>query len=71
MEFTPQLLISLATMLATGGAAWAGVKYTLNGTVKKVDSIDQKLDNHIESTAKNREEVIQRLTRVETRIGDG
>lgn len=68
MQLDPQILVSLVTVLGTGGAAWAGVKATLNGTVKKVDHINAKLDAHMSQTVEHREEVLQRLTTVETKI---
>lgn len=68
MQLDPQILVSLVTVIGTGGAAWAGVKATLNGTVKKVDHISNKLDTHMRQTVEHREEVLQRLTAVETKI---
>ena len=54
--------------VAAAGAAYGGVKQALNGTVKKVEGIDEKMDQHISETRVHREETVQRLTAVETEV---
>ncbi len=50
-------LWALGTAIFTGGMAWGSVKVALNGTKKKVDMLDVKVD-------KNN----TRLTTVETKL---
>lgn len=62
------MLISLMTVVATVAAAFGGVKVALNGTVKRVNSIDEKLTQHIRDEVVIETQVAERLVRVETKI---
>lgn len=61
-------LISLATAVFAGGAAWGGAKRALNGSRERIKGIDAKLDKHIAETTATRIETADRLARIETRI---
>ncbi len=50
-------LWALGTAIFTGGMAWGSVKVALNGTKKKVDKLDVKVDRNN-----------TRLTKVETKL---
>lgn len=64
LTITPELLIAVASMLVAGGAAWGGARSALNGTRKEVKEIKETLSRHEE----HNRQVIERLTRVETKL---
>ncbi len=65
---TLSALIGLGTALVAGAASYGGVRTSLNGTRKRVENIDRKMDLHIQESRNHREETIQRITAVETRV---
>jgi hypothetical protein len=67
----PQMFALLAMMLGPAGAAWVGVKVSLNGTRDRVKNIDAKLDRLVADNVGEHSEFRERLTRAETRIGAG
>lgn len=46
-----EILITVGSLVAAGGAAWGGTKVALNGTRERVKNIDAKLDAHIIANA--------------------
>lgn len=46
-----QIVIVLASILGPAGAAWAGVKISLNGTVARVNRIEDKVDKVVVDVA--------------------
>ena len=57
-----------AIPVATVASAWGGVKVALNGTKQKVQDIHDELKHHIHDEDKQQKEIIERLTRVETKL---
>lgn len=60
----PQFLWTVGTALVTGGAAWGGVKVSLNGTKARVSNLERSA----ELAANDRTEMRERMVRVETKI---
>lgn len=46
-----EIVTILVSVFGSGGAAWAGVKASLNGTRARVERIEDKLDKVIEDRA--------------------
>lgn len=65
---TTSALIAIATALTAGAASWGATKQALNGTRERVERIETKLDTHVLDTRIHREEAIQRLTTLETKV---
>ena len=62
------ILLSVITMAVTGAAAFGGVKVGLNGAKDNIKEIDRKLTFHMEDEVEFQQEVVQRLTAVETKL---
>lgn len=62
-----QLLQTLAMILGPTGAAYAGVKVSLNGTKARVERIENKFDAYIDTTVKENNELLQRVATLEER----
>lgn len=54
--------------LVTAAAAWGGSRQALNGTRERVREISADLKAHIAEEDKTTEELLQRVTAVETKI---
>lgn len=64
----PGLLLQVATVAVTGGAAYGGVKAALNGTKEKLTKVADDLDVHVKHDALIQIEMVDRLARIETKI---
>lgn len=65
---TVSALIAIGTALAAGAGSYGASKAVLNGTKERVERIEAKLDGHITETRAHRDETIQRLSRLETKV---
>ena len=64
-----ELILAVAVAVATPAATFGGVRYGLNGLRERAKNIDEKLDAHIVRSSNQHTEVVQRLTKVETKLG--
>jgi hypothetical protein len=62
------MLINLATLLFSGGAAWGGAKVALNGTRERVKNLETTMQRHTDADEALQREVIDRLARIETKL---
>ena len=60
--------LQFAVPVATIAAAWGGTRAALNGTRERVKSIDTKLDASMLENNKQHQEIMQRVTVVETKL---
>lgn len=67
MELDPQF-IALVSVIGGAGAAWGVSKATQKSTRDWLESVDKKLDKHIEDDRIVQLEVVDRLARIETKI---
>lgn len=67
---TISALISIATAASAAIGSYGATKATLNGTKERVERIEDKLDGHITETRQHRDDTIQRLSRLETKVID-
>jgi len=67
---TTSALISIGTALAAAAGSYGATKASLNGTKERVERIENKLDGYIKESHDQRLNVSERLSRVETKIGD-
>lgn len=61
-------IIQLATLVATGGAAYGGVKVGLNGMRERTKNIEHKLDRHVVDSANKHTAVVDRISNVEAKV---
>ena len=71
----PVIWYAVTTSIFAAGAAWAGVKVSLNGTKKRVEETHRQLTDHIREegladmhTHDRIAKTHERLTRVETKV---
>ena len=57
-------LAKMAIPLLAIGGAWGGAKAAINGTRKRV----QDIESDLKDSAQQRTDMVQRMTRVETKI---
>ena len=56
------------TAIFSAGAAWAGVKTSLNGARKRIDETHERLARHIEDESMADLHTHERLAKVETKV---
>lgn len=63
-----QALIMLVGMVFSAGASWGGAHYALNGTRKRVQTIEEWSAKHDLKDDTRHTDAIDRLARIETKI---
>lgn len=61
-------LLTIGGALTSGGAAFGGAIAALNGTRKRVATIEALLAEHAKADAEHQRDVIDRLARIETKL---
>ena len=61
----PSTLVALGGALASGGAVFGGVV----AAVKRIGGLERSLQRHLEADERHQREVIDRLARIETKLG--
>ena len=61
-------IVAVLGVVFTGGAAWGGASYALNGTRKRVMDLDEKFTQHVSDDNTRHVEAIDRLARIETKL---
>jgi len=69
LTLTPEFLLAIASVLVAGGAAFGGARSALNGTRREVKEIKDTLAKHVSEDENLSREMIERLARVETKLG--
>ena len=64
------MMVQIAVPVATVAAAWGGTRQALNGTRERSVRIEDKLDGHISDSGTKHTAVVERLTAVETKLGE-
>lgn len=64
----PILGYAALTAVFSAGAAWAGVKTSLNGTKRRVEETHDRLAKHIEDESQNDLITHERIARIETKL---
>lgn len=62
------ILITIATTVFAGGAAWGGAKAALNGTRERVKRISTELDTHVRDDHLIQRDLVERAARLEAKI---
>lgn len=68
MDIPATLMIAGPTAIVSLGAAWGGAKAALNGTRRRVRSLEEDLSEHKKDSFQNHIDAVERLARLETKI---
>ena len=64
----PVISYAALTAIFSAGAAWAGVKVSLNGTKRRVEETHRQLAEHIKDESAADMKTHERIARVETKV---